>query len=426
MLKLNRTTFALSLALIAAMQTAPAFAATDPVVLTFSTVGDSRQDPQNIDPSVKQDAQVGVGNCDLPALNGLTPNPGLSGQDCKWLQNTKAWSRIMRSIQAQKSNLLFFNGDMIMGYGKAGVPVTRTANGSGETAIASPVISDIVNSDIMQFYKQYAFWRGMVANLMETGTYVVPVPGNHEVQCKRCNKAAQVENENAWRDNMGDLILDQTRISNLLGATALQHWDPNNAPAINSDANVGDIITTDQKQLSYSFDVGTSHFVVINTDPVGQDGHAPTKWLDTDLTTAEANGAKNIFVFGHKAAIFYNYVGALPSSTSALYNKDPAAANAFWNVIAKHKATYFCGHEHIYKVDKFYSTDYTGHSAYQVLVGAGGSPFETATATAVANDRMYSWATVKITQSGKATLTTYGFDPTMTGEIKPLEKFKLN
>src|ERR1700675_4248719 len=69
------------------------------VILTFSTVGDSRQDPVTFD---------------------LTTAP-LTPQDAIWLQNTKAWSRIMRSIQAQKSNLLFFNGDMVMGYGNADV-----------------------------------------------------------------------------------------------------------------------------------------------------------------------------------------------------------------------------------------------------------------------------------------------------------------
>jgi len=174
-----------------------AVAAADPVVLTFSTVGDSRQDPQNIDPSVKQPAQVGVGNCQIPSGNGVTSNPGLSGQDCKWLQNSKAWSRIMRTIQSQKANLLFFNGDMIMGYGKAGVPVTRTSNAVGEVAIATPSITDILNSDLMQSYKQYAFWRGMVANLMETGTYVVPVPGNHEVQSLRFMECTEPESEGA-------------------------------------------------------------------------------------------------------------------------------------------------------------------------------------------------------------------------------------
>jgi hypothetical protein len=418
-LKANHSRALLLNALVIAMTlSAPTNAATDPVVLTFSTVGDSRQDPQNIDPSIKDASMVGVGKCALPSgATGLTANPGLSGQDCKWLQNTRAWSRIMRTIQSQKANLLFFNGDMIMGYGKAGVPVARTSNGLLENPIANPSVSDVVTSDLMQFYQQYGFWRGMVANLMESGTYVVPVPGNHETQCKRCNKAAQVENENAWRDNMGDLILDQARVSSIIGV-APQNWSLSNAPTLATDG-----LTTDQKQLSYSFDIGSSHFAVINTDPVGNDGHAPSNWLDADMATAKSHGATNFFVFGHKAAFFYNYVGSAPSSTSSLNDKDPAAANTFWNVISKYNATYFCGHEHIYKVDKLFSKE--GNAAYQVLVGAGGSPFETSVPTFVANDRMYSWATVKILKSGKVLMDTYGFDASMANPVLKLETIQL-
>lgn len=393
--------------------------ATDSVILRFSTVGDSRQDPASIDPSVKITVPAGAPKCPSPSGTGLVTNPGLTGQDCKWLQNSAAWSRILKQVQLQAPKLLFFNGDMIMGYGKAGVPVTRNSTGVAEAPIVNPTISDIVTSDLMQFYQQYGFWRGTVAGLMENGTYVVPVPGNHETQCKRCNKVAQVENENVWRDNMGDLILDQSRFSKLLG-TSPSNWDVNNKPAIGTDG-----ITTDQAQLSYSFDVGTSHFVVINTDPVGNDGHAPTTWLEADLTAAEAKGAKNSFVFGHKAAYFYNYAGAAPSSTSSLWNKDGVAADAFWNVIAKHKATYFCGHEHIYNVQNYSAPDGTGNKAYQVLVGAGGSPFESSVPTGKATDRMYSWATVNIFQSGKVRLNTFGFDDTGSGIIQRLETIDL-
>ena len=334
-------------------------------------------------------------------------------------------TRMMRSIQSQKANLLFFNGDMIMGYGKAGVPVGRTSNGVGEGAIASPVVSDIVTSDLMQFYQQYAFWRGTVANIMETGTYVVPVPGNHEVQCKRCGKTAQIENETAWRDNMGDLILDQTRLNNLLSAIALSATNVNVTlpPAINSDPTLGDLINTDQKQLSYSFEVGTAHFAVINTDPVGHDSTAPTKWLDADLTAAVGKGAKQLFVFGHKPAFFYKFTGSkTPDGTSSLYDKDPVAGNAFWNVINSHNATYFAGHEHIYHV-----TQPDGaNTAYQVIVGAGGSPFEDANKTGMATtDRLYSWATVSIYKSGKVVLNTYGFDDTLINPIVKLETFTL-
>ena len=59
----------------------------DPVILAFSTRGDSREE---------------------------TGASYLTSQDAIWLQNSKAWSRIMQAIQAQKPDLLFFNGDMIM------------------------------------------------------------------------------------------------------------------------------------------------------------------------------------------------------------------------------------------------------------------------------------------------------------------------
>ncbi len=70
----------------------------------------------------------------------------------------------MGSIHNQGANLLFFNGDMIMGYGNAYVPADTTS------------VDAIVKSDLVTTYRQYAFWRGMVAPLMEGGTYVVPCP----------------------------------------------------------------------------------------------------------------------------------------------------------------------------------------------------------------------------------------------------------
>lgn len=342
----------------------------DQVILSFSTVGDSRQDPVNPDPT------------SLP----------LSGQDATWLQNTKAWSRIMRSVQAQNANLLFFNGDMIMGYGNATVPADTTTVGA------------IVNSDLLKFYRQYAFWRGMVAPLMEAGTYIVPVPGNHEVQCKSCGKKAQVVNENAWRANMGDLIVDNARFQNLFGEQA-------------SFENVGDNggydnLASDQSKLSFSFDFRGSHFAIINTDPVGYDGHAPVNWLAADLAAAQARGARHFFVFGHKPAYTY-YYGAgtpLPDSPAGL-DKDLVSRDAFWDVIEQYGATYFCGHEHVFNMVQPRAAK--GGKAWQVLVGSGGSPFEAAPTDATINpatDRAYAWATVKIYKSGTVKIKAYGFD----------------
>jgi hypothetical protein len=368
--------------------------AVDPVVLTFSTVGDSRQDP--VAPDATQ----------LP----------LSGQDAHWLQNSKAWSRIMREVTAKKSNLLFFNGDMIMGYGNASVPTVTDVN-------------SVVNSDLGKFYTQYAFWRGMVAPLIEAGTYVVPVPGNHEVQCKStatviCKDANGVDlasvnggknaltvNEAAWRANMGDLILDQTRLNaNLPTGVTASNVDV-------SDHKGADSLSTDQSQLSYSFDVGTSHFVIVNTDPVGNDGHAPTGWMTSDMSAAFARGARHFFVFGHKPAYTYYYAGysGAPTATKAAtkwsgFDAVPANQQAFWDLIEQYHATYFCGHEHIFNVQQPRAA--TGGSAWQVLVGSGGSPFDAsnpAQAGLLPTDRMYAYANVRVFQSGKVVIDAYGF-----------------
>jgi hypothetical protein len=359
------------------------FAQVDPVVLSFATVGDSRQDPAT---------------------------SGLSGQDANWLQNTKAWSRIIREVQAKKSNMLFFNGDMIMGYGKADVPTDTSS------------VSAIVGSQLVKFYKQYAFWRGMTAPMMETGTYLFPVPGNHEVQCNQAvdascvaSKTAYTVNENAWRDNMGDLIIDTNRFTTLLGS-APQHVNAGpgiGGSASDKDGTSGiDYITTDQSKLTYSFDFNGVHFAVINTDPVGNDGHAPVNWLKADFATAKANGATKFFVFGHKPAYTYLYNDAStdkPITKKSGFDLFPGNLALFWNVIEQYGATYFCGHEHIFNAQQ--PTAATGGKAWQVLVGSGGSPFDAATVDSknAPTDRYYAYANVRVFQSGKVQIDAYGF-----------------
>jgi hypothetical protein len=125
--------------------------------------------------------------------------------------------------------------------------------------------------------------------------------------------------------------------------------------------------------------------------------------LEQDLAAAQTRGMKHTFVFGHKMALTYLYDStAQPGGGLDAY---PEEAKAFWNVIEKHSATYFCGHEHIFNVSHPF-----GGKAYQVLVGSGGSPFESDHATGKASDRMYSWVTVKVYQSGKVHIDAYGFD----------------
>jgi hypothetical protein len=413
------TSFIVAAALAAA--TGVALAQTsDYVVLTFATVGDSRQDNASPDPT------------QLP----------LSGQDQIWLQNTKAFGRILREIAAKKANLLFFNGDMVLGYGNAN-PNTTVSD-----------VPSVINSDLVRFYTEYAYWRGMAATLMEAGTYVVPVPGNHETQCRTATAAPSInattgayipqvicgtlqsngtdslgtvnggknalaQNENAFRANMGDLILDTTRLAALLpnGLTLsnpdISDHSAQDYPFISGNANV--TTAGPQNQLSYSFDIGTTHFAVINNDVSGgNDNTAPVNWLSADFAAAQLRGQTNFFVFGHKPAYTYNYAGnngkaaGLDANAYTTANRD-----AFWKVIQTYGATYFSGHQHTFNMSQPVAapTGSTLPASWQVVVGSGGSPFDPKVTTAglAPTDRDYAYAIVNIYQSGNVVVNVYGF-----------------
>jgi hypothetical protein len=405
-----------------------------------------------------------AGSPGAPSLTGI-----LLPQDAEYLQNSAAANAILAVIQSQSPNLLFFNGDMIYGYGRptlpaawsTGTPITWTG-------------AQTVNADTIFEYQQYAYWRGSVSVLFNSGTYVIPVPGNHETQCSQTaypytattnanritpcasGKTAYADNESAFRNNTQDLVQDlmtNTRFQNVTGFTAA-NVNLTNPPT--ASTNNGPI-TGSQTYLSYSFDIQAStnlllHFVVINTDPSGADGTAPADWLAADFAAAQSRGAAKYFVFGHKPAFTYDYnnhggnglnatannddptsdiaYSGLDANTTAA-NANQALRNAFWKVIAQYGATYFSGHEHVPNVQQF--ADQTGtyqNKPYQVIVGSGGSPFDDVmtggTCAGVSStdsnckepvfnspyDRYYAWALVQIHQSGNVSLSMTGFADT--------------
>ncbi len=326
--------------------TRPPSARADAPILTFATLGDSRAEP------------------------GATE----SEQDKRWLQNTPVFAQIVDGIRAQAPQLVFFNGDMIMGY----------------------------STDAALIEREYAYWRGMVAGLIEHGSYVVPVPGNHETQRadgKGQPKLARAENEQLWRDNMGDLILDTARFERAVGAPP-QAFDPAHRPTQESDGN-----TSDQTQLSYSFDAKGLHFVVLNTDAVGQDSRAPARWLEADLAAADKRGVVRSLVFGHRPAYTYNLNGG---EKKAGFDADADNQNAFWDAIERHHAIYFCGHQHILHMRQPRAGE--GGQAWQITVGSGGSPLAAKRPTGNPLDREYAWVLAKVYKSGEVRLEAWGFD----------------
>lgn len=119
------------------------------------------------------------------------------------------------------------------------------------------------------------------------------------------------------------------------------------------------------EKLTYSFDVGNSHFVVLDSEKpkehiISQD---QLDWLEKDLS---ANTKDNIFVFYHEPAFPMSYkVGK-----SLDYQKEER--DALWSILDRHNVTaVFNGHEHIYSRQQINQDEFPAekNGIYQFIIG---------------------------------------------------------
>lgn len=94
-------------------------------------------------------------------------------------------------------------------------------------------------------------------------------------------------------------------------------------------------------ELTYSFDFGNSHFVVLDSEkPVGNEvNDVQRNWLEQDLTN---NKKENTFVFFHEPAY------QMSQDAKDALDAKPAERDALWNILKKYKVTaVFNGHLHM-------------------------------------------------------------------------------
>lgn len=273
--------------------------------------------------------------------------------------NVQQLNRTFADIAAMsvKPNFLFFAGDLVFGYTNDSTALDRELKGWIALYQASP--------------------------LATSGVELVTIPGNHETD--NLAKVAYQPGERVWLRDMAQYI---SRGGN--GPTA----------------GGADGFQTDQSKLSYSFDFKDAHFVTINTDPVGKDWHAPTEWLKTDLSKARTNGAKHIFVIGHKPAYSYPTV-----PTDGLANDVPAR-DAYWAVLnANQVEGMFSAHNHV-----FYRTQPSVGKTWQVIAGNGGTPIDATVDPTIASTGSYfGYTVVSVLNNGKVISKSYGRDVPAAG-----------
>lgn len=234
-------------------------------------------------------------------------------------------------------------------------------------------------ADSVALANELTAWRAIyeASPLASSGIEPVTLPGNHEVQ--NAAKAAYPAAERTWLRVM---------------APYLTH--AGDGPA----AGGADKLATDQRRLSYSFDYQDTHFVLLNTDPVGADWHVPTNWVQSDIAAARSKGAKHVFVIGHKPAYPY------PTAPTDGLSEDPAARDAFWNVLANnHVEAMFAAHNHVY-----YRAQPTGNT-WMVVAGNGGSRLDSGLDPSIPSTGLYyGYTLVTVTNSGHVIVRSFGRD----------------
>ena len=119
------------------------------------------------------------------------------------------------------------------------------------------------------------------------------------------------------------------------------------------------------EKFTYSFDIGNSHFVVLDSEKpeeheIGQDQR---DWLEKDLA---ANTKENTFVFYHEPAFPMSY------KINHSLDYDQKERDALWTIIDKYNVTaVFNGHEHIYSRQQIDQDDFPAekNGIYQFIMG---------------------------------------------------------
>jgi hypothetical protein len=205
-------------------------------------------------------------------------------------------------------------------------------------------------------------WIDLVKGLPRAPcTRYVAITGNHEL------------NRKVGDLKLPNLATDQVWTSLVRKASLV----PNDAQGPDADSASTDHLVGDQRALTFSFNRGPVHFVVLNTDTrvttkdakTGESkiGMVPTHWLDADLEAAEKNAeVKAVIVLGHRNVVD-------PTTATGDAPIDPESAGPMIKSLQSHSKVraYVCAHVHAFDITAI------GKSGLrQVTFGNGGSKLE--------------------------------------------------
>ena len=232
-------------------------------------------------------------------------------------------------------DLVFFGGDLVIGY----------ADDKGQG-----------------LRKQMEAWISEVSKAPKgTKSEYVAISGNHELNRKvEDQKLPNPATDPVW--------------SQIVSSAGLV---PKDATGPTLETAPDDRLIDDQSKLTFSFNRGSAHFVVINTDTRVTQIDAetkqtkiamvPVKWIAADLAKAQKDPKINsIILMGHR-----NLVDGVTAAGDAPI--DPAPARELIDVLDSYSKVraYVCAHVHAFDI-----TTFGKNKIHQLIFGNGGSSLE--------------------------------------------------
>ena len=234
------------------------------------------------------------------------------------------------------------------------------------------LVVNLEDDDGKALKKQLDAWTVLYkASPLAEKMTLVPLPGNHEMLKKVGDDKDRDEELEVPNPATNARWLKWLRDSGF-DTFAKMANGPTNAPP-NPDK-----IADDQSEMTYSFNIGDVHFIVINTDTLTTDidndtkapyiGWVPYHWIEQDIRSAQADPKLSaIFLIGHKPIMDHPQ-----AEEKAILNtrKHPLGdqLQALFQANDKIRA-YLCAHEHLWECSRLKKAP----QVWQVIAGNAGS-----------------------------------------------------
>jgi hypothetical protein len=260
---------------------------------------------------------------------------------------------------------LFFAGDLIIGYEKDTVRLAHELQ------------------SWISLYKQ--------SPLAATSVKLVAMPGNHESDVKIDGQKVPIAvSERVFVRVMNDYIAGS------------------NGPYTTGFHPGTDSLISDQSRLTYSFNFHGDHFIMLNTDPAGQDSRIPYHWIDKDIMAAHSAKSRHIFAIGHKPAYTSHFKKGPEGIDVYQANRD-----SFWTCMENNNAVaMFSAHNHLWD-----SIQPHKGKTWMIIAGNGGSKLESTWTSA--QNSYFGYTIVNVYTGDQVEVISMGRDVKMDSYTMP-------